>query len=251
MNTDLKVDHSVHHYTSQKEAFWGGVHEAMGAPAVVLFAGMIGFGAMGRTNGLDLWFTGFCSTFMFALPGQVVLLDMIITHSSTLAIALAVSFSSARFVTMTLTLFPQFSERDKSTGAFGAVHLVAMTAWAVSMREFPKIDAEYRRSYFVGLGIFCWMLALPGTAAGYFLAGTVSKSMTVGLIFINPLFFVLTFVDIKAMASKLAVAFGCLLGPIFYIIDADSSLLTSGVIGGTAAYWIDRTLIRKPKEAAS
>jgi len=235
-----------HSYSSQQEAFWGGVKEAIGAPAIVLFAGMIGFGAMGRTNGLDLWFTGFCSTFMFALPGQIVLLDMIITHSSTLAIAVAVSLSSARFVTMTLTLFPQFSERDKSKGAFAAVHLLAMTAWAVSMREFPMIGSQYRRSYFVGLGLFCWLLALPGTALGYFLAGTVSKTITIGLIFINPLFFVLTFTEIKTNWSRLAVVAGAILGPILYTLDPDSSLILSGLLGGSAAYWIDRLFIRKP-----
>ncbi len=239
----------THSYNSQKEAFWSGVREAIGAPAIVLFAGMVGFGAMGRTNGLDLWFTGFCSTFMFALPGQIVLLDMIITHSPLVAIALAVSFSSARFVTMTLTLFPQFSDEDKSKGSFAAVHLLAMTAWAVSMREFPKINAQYRRSYFVGLGLFCWMLALPGTALGYLLAGAVSKSITIGLIFINPLFFVLTFTDIKANWNRLAILAGCLLGPVFYTIDPDSSLLLSGLIGGTLAYWVDRVFIRKPRQA--
>jgi len=242
----LKSIQHAHNYCSRKEAFWGGVREAIGAPAIVLFAGMVGFGAMGRTNGLDLWFTGFCSTFMFALPGQIVLLDMIVTHSSIAAIAIAVSLSSARFVTMTLTLFPQFKEEDKNRGAFGAVHLLAMTAWAVSMREFPKIKPEYRRSYFVGIGLFCWLLALPGTALGYFITGMVSKPITIGLIFINPLFFVLTFVEIKSSWSKLAVLFGGILGPIFYTLDPDSSLLMSGLIGGTAAYWIDRIFIRKP-----
>ncbi len=237
---------SPHDYNSQKEAFWGGVREAIGAPAVVLFAGMVGFGAMGRTNGLELWFTGFCSTFMFALPGQIVLLEMIITHSSLAAIAVAVTLTSARFVTMTLTLFPQFSEEDKSKGAFGAVHLLAMTAWAVSMREFPRISAQYRRSYFVGLGFFCWMLALPGTALGYLLAGMVSKSITIGLIFINPLFFVLTFTEIKTNWSRLAVLAGGILGPIFYTLDPDSSLLLSGLIGGTGAYCVDRFFVRKP-----
>ena len=183
---------------------------------------------------------------MFALPGQIVLLEMIITHSSLAAIAVAVTLTSARFVTMALTLFPQFSEEDKSKGAFGAVHLLAMTAWAVSMREFPRISAQYRRSYFVGLGFFCWMLALPGTALGYLLAGMVSKSITIGLIFINPLFFVLTFTEIKTNWSRLAVLAGGILGPIFYTLDPDSSLLLSGLIGGTGAYCVDRFFVRKP-----
>jgi len=232
-------------YTSQKDAFWGGVKEGIGAPAVVLFAGMLGFGAMGRTNGLDLWYTGFCSTFMFALPGQIILLDMIVSHSSVLAIALAVTLTSTRFVTMTLTLFPQFGRSVKDKKSFGAVHLLAMTAWAVSMREFPKIQQQYRRSYFVGLGLFCWMLALPGTALGYLLAGLVSKTITIGLIFINPLFFVLTFTEIKNSWSKLAVFLGCILGPIFYMLDADTSLLMTGLVGGSLAYGFDRKFIRK------
>ena len=239
------TDNPHSRYISQRDAFMGGVREGLGPAAIVLFAGMLGFGAMGRTSGLDLWYTGFCSTIMFALPGQIILLEMIISHSSLTAIAVAVTLTSARFVTMTLTLFPQFSEKDKNKGAFGAVHLLAMTAWAVSMREFPRIKEEYRRSYFVGLGLFCWALALPATALGYLLAGMVSKTITIGLLFINPLFFVLTFTEIKATWSKLAILMGCILGPLFYSLDPDSSLLFSGLMGGTAAYWIDRKYIRR------
>jgi predicted branched-subunit amino acid permease len=236
-------------FQSTKQAFWGGIQEAMGAPSVVLFAGMIGFGAMCRTNGLDLWFAGFCSTFMFALPGQIVLLEMLTLHSALAAVVLAVSLTSARFITMTMTLFPQFSAKDKDRGAYAAVHLLAMTAWAISMREFPRMREEYRRSYFVGLGIFCWALALPGTVAGYFLAGIVPKPVTIALIFINPLFFVLTFTEIKTSWSRLAVALGCVLGPIFYTLDPDSSLLLTGLIGGSTAYWVDRRFIRRLGQA--
>ncbi len=244
MNQATDNPHAL--YSSKKDAFIGGVKDALGPPAIVLFAGMVGFGAMGRTNGLDLWFTGFCSTVMFALPGQIILLEMILSHSSLTAIALAVTLTSARFVTMTLTLFPQFSEKDKKNKlAFAAVHFLAMTAWAVSMREFPKIKMEYRQSYFVGLGLFCWTLALPATALGYLLAGIVSKTVTIGLIFINPLFFVLTFTEIKASWSRFAVLMGCILGPIFYSLDPDSSLLLSGLMGGTFAYWVDRRYVRK------
>jgi predicted branched-subunit amino acid permease len=242
---DKTTDNPHAFYQTQKDAFWGGVKDAIGAPAIVLFAGMIGFGAMGRTNGLDVWFTGICSTFMFALPGQIILLDMLISHSSLANIALAVTLTSTRFVTMTLTLFPQFSKSEKNANSFAAVHLLAMTAWAVSMREFPKIAPTYRRSYFIGLGVFCWSLALPGTVLGYLLAGMVSKTITIGLIFINPLFFVLTFTEIKHNWSKLAVLLGCILGPVFYYLDPDTSLLLTGLIGGTSAYWIERKFYRE------
>ena len=57
-------------FKNRSDAFWSGMRDAAGAPAMVLFAGMVGFGAMGRTNGVDGWFTTLSSLLMFALPGQ-------------------------------------------------------------------------------------------------------------------------------------------------------------------------------------
>ncbi|MEY3418310.1 MAG: hypothetical protein RJA46_81 [Pseudomonadota bacterium] len=110
-------------FKSRSDAFWTGIRDAAGAPAMVLFAGMVGFGAMGKTNGMDAWFTGATSFLMFALPGQVVLLEMAITGSSVLAIALAVTLTSTRFITMTVTLFPQFHEKDRNHSLYASVHL--------------------------------------------------------------------------------------------------------------------------------
>jgi predicted branched-subunit amino acid permease len=119
---------------------------------MVLFAGMVGFGERGKTNGFDVWFTTFTSFFMLALSGQVVLLEMAITGSSVLAIALAVTLTSTRFITMTVTLFPQFHQKDRNRSLYASVHLLAMTAWAISMREFHAIEIKHRLSYFVGQG---------------------------------------------------------------------------------------------------
>ncbi|CAM3809186.1 AzlC family ABC transporter permease [Polynucleobacter antarcticus] len=236
---------SVQRYQDRKEAFWSGIRDATGAPAMVLFAGMVGFGAMGRTNGFDVWFTTFSTFFMFALPGQVVLMEMALTGSSAVAIALAVSLTATRFVTMTVTLFPQFHEKDRNLGLYASVHLLAMTAWAVSMREFHSIEAKHRLSYFLGLGMLCWLISIPGTVLGYFLAGFVPQAITLGLIFINPLFFLLTFTEIKPWGNRIAIVLGCLLGPVFYILDRDTSLLTTGLVAGTIAYLIDRKVLRK------
>ncbi len=232
-------------FDSRRAAFSQGVRDALGAPVLVLFAGMVGFGAMCRANGLDIWFASFTSLLMFALPGQVVMLEMIITGSSLAAIGLAVSLTSTRFITMAVTLFPQLHERDRNPRLFAAVHIMAMTAWAVSMREFSKMAAQHRLSYFLGLGLPCWLIALPGTAIGYVIAGHVSVPVTLGLLFINPLFFLLTFTEVKPWANRLAILIGCLLGPMFYLLDRDTSLLSTGLVAGTAAYWLDRWFIRR------
>jgi predicted branched-subunit amino acid permease len=231
-------------FANRRQAFWQGLRHSLGAPAFVLFAGMVGFGAMGQTNGFDAWVTGTTSLMMFALPGQVVLLEMLISGSSLVAIAFAVTLTSTRFVTMVVTLFPQMHRRDRHLGLYLWVHLLAMTAWALSMRDFPRMSPRFRLAYFVGLGLPCWLIAMPGTVLGYFVAGWVPVYITLGLIFINPLFFLLTFTEVKPWCNRFAVLFGCVLGPMFYQWDADSSLLTTGLVAGTLAYALDRLWLR-------
>ncbi len=216
----------------------------MGAPVLVLFAGMVGFGAMGRTHGFDAWMTGITSLLMFALPGQVVMLEMFISGSSLLAIGFAVTLTSTRFVTMVVTLFPQLHRRDRNPLLYLWVHMLAMTAWAVSMREFPRMRPQHRLNYFIGLALPCWLISPLGTVLGYFVAGWVPTPVTLALVFINPLFFLLTFTDVKPWGNRLAIGLGCLLGPVFFMLDADSSLLLTGLVGGTAAYLIDRRWLR-------
>lgn len=232
-------------FQSRNDAFWSGIRDAAGAPAMVLFAGMVGFGAMGRTSGLDVWFTGATSLLMFALPGQVVLLEMALTGSSVLAIALAVTLTSTRFITMTVTLFPQLHAKDRNYRLYASVHLLAMTAWAISMREFEKIELKHRSSYFLGLGLLCWLITIPGTVLGFYLAGMVPVAVTLGLVFINPLFFLLTFTEVKPWINRISIGLGFVMGPFFYILDRDTSLLTTGLVAGTIAYLFDRKVLRK------
>ncbi len=239
-------------FAKRRQAFWQGIRDALGAPVLVLFAGMVGFGAMGRTHGFDAWMTGLTSLLMFALPGQVVMLEMFISGSSLLAIGFAVTLTSTRFVTMVVTLFPQLHRRDRNLLLYLWVHMLAMTAWAVSMREFPRMRPQHRLHYFIGLALPCWLISPLGTVLGYFVAGWVPTPVTLALVFINPLFFLLTFTDVKPWGNRLAIGLGCLLGPLFFMLDADSSLLLTGLVGGTAAYVIDRRWLRpRPVEVTT
>ena len=239
----------MNRFANRREAFWQGIRDALGAPVLVLFAGMVGFGAMGRSHGFDAWMTGLTSLLMFALPGQVVMLEMFISGSSLLAIGFAVTLTSTRFVTMVVTLFPQLHRRDRNPLLYLWVHMLAMTAWAVSMREFPRMSPQHRLNYFIGLALPCWLISPMGTVLGYFVAGWVPAAVTLGLVFITPLFFLLTFTDVKPWANRIAIGLGCILGPVFYVFDADSSLLLTGLVAGTLAYVVDRCWLRpKPVE---
>jgi hypothetical protein len=73
-----------------------------------------------------------------------------------------------------------------------------------------------------------------------------------GLVFINPLFFLLTFTDVKPWVNRIAIGLGCVFGPVFYVLDADSSLLLTGIVAGTLAYAIDRRWLRpRPTEVSA
>ncbi len=217
-----------------------GAKDAFGVPAAILFAGMLGFGAMGQANGLDIWLTSATSFFMFALPGQVVLVEMLVLSASGVTIAVAVTLTATRFFTMCLTLFPQFPEKQRTSFYYLVVHFVAMTAWAVSMRDFPKMKPEDRLSYFTGFAFVCWAVSTPATVLGYMLAGQVPSYINLGLVFINPLFFLLTFTEVKPRANRMAILLGGPIGLLSYLWFPDYSLLIAGLFGGTMAYMIDK-----------
>ena len=81
-------------FQSRREAFQAGLKQALGAPMLVLFAGMIGFGAMANTLGFSALLAMLTSLLVFALPGQVVLFEMLSAGASALTAGLAVTLTS-------------------------------------------------------------------------------------------------------------------------------------------------------------
>jgi predicted branched-subunit amino acid permease len=235
---------SVEEQSARREAFWAGVRMAVGAPAAVLFAGMVGFGALGHASHADPWLMALSSWTVLALPGQVVMVEMLAHDAAWLAITLAVTLTSSRFVIMAVTLFSQLDDRDKRPRLYAWVHLLAMTAWALSMRDFQSMPPARRGPFFLGLALVCGLVGFPGTLLGYWLAGSVHPAVTLALVLLSPLFFLLTFTEVRPWANRLAIILGCLLGPVFYLVDADSSLLTTGLLAGSLGYWVDKRWLR-------
>ena len=230
---------SLRAFSSNRDAFRAGARDAFGVPAAILFAGMIGFGALGNANGLSLQITTATSILMYALPGQVVFVEMIVLGASGVAIALATMLTAARFLPMALTLVPQIPRKDRGLSLYGVAHFIAMTSWAVTMREFERITPERRMAYLKGFGVSCWSMSFPGTVIGYLIAGYVPTPITVGLVMLNPLFFLLSFTEVRARASQLALVIGGVAGPIVYTISPSWSIVICGLVGGTLAFMLD------------
>ncbi|MEY3942547.1 MAG: hypothetical protein RLZZ133_237 [Pseudomonadota bacterium] len=226
-------------FQSKQEAFRCGVRLAIGAPAGVLFAGYIGFGALCHSLNLSIWTAAGSAFFVYALPGQMVMAEMFALGATTLLTTLAVGLTASRFLPMTLTVLPQFDgEHRGSKSLYVMVHLLAMTSWAVAMRDLPRMEPQYRQAYFWGIGLVCWGVCAPGSVIGYLIADQVPMPLTMALVFLNPLFFMLSFTEVRPAAYRLAILLGSLLGPLSHSILPDYSLLISGLVGGSLAYLV-------------
>jgi predicted branched-subunit amino acid permease len=159
-----------------------------------------------------------------------------------LVIGAAVALSSARLLPMTVTLMPYLRAPGTPRWRYYlAANWIAVTAWAMAMRDCPNLPPEQRLPYFAGFGCFLWAITLVTTGIGFFLADAVPYYVTLGLVFINPIYFMLVFAgDVRSHARILALVLGAVLGPALYLLTPDWSLLLTGLIAGSAAYLAGR-----------
>ncbi|RDD61475.1 AzlC family ABC transporter permease [Ferruginivarius sediminum] len=221
-----------------------GIREAVGVPAIVMCASFVGFGALVRHAGLSVWHGMLSTATGWGLPGQIALVEMYAAGASLFAISLAVAMAQARLLPMTITLMPVLNTgKTPRWQPFAAAHLVAVTGWAVAMRECPDMPGESRMPYYFAFAGTLWVLTIVATAAGYALAGAVPAMVNLGLVFLNPLYFMLLFVgDVRRRARALSLGFGAVCGPLMHLASPDWGLLATGLIAGTAVYVADRQL---------
>ena len=98
-------------FASDEAAFRSGVREALGAPAAVLAAGCIGYGSLAAEHGYSVAQIIFATAAIWALPGQLILLEMSAVSASAIAVIAAVALSSARFLPMTMSMIPVVRNR--------------------------------------------------------------------------------------------------------------------------------------------
>ncbi len=224
-----------------------GIREALGAPSLVLGAADVGVGSLVRGSGLPL-IQGLCSTFSaWALPGQVAVVELWAAGAGWLAITTAVWLTNLRLMPMVMALLPSLRQPGVPRWQyFAAAHLIAVTSWVIGMQRCPQLAPEKRLPYFFGLACALWGVSLLGTALGFFLAGTVPPAISLGLVFLNPVYFLLILMpaDIRNRAQILALVAGAALGPAFHLTSHDWGLLLTGLIAGTIGWaggrWMDR-----------
>lgn len=229
-------------YASPRQAFWGGVREAARVPMLIMGASFVGFGSIIHDMNWSAWHALYSTLSTWALPGQIAMAEMASRDAPLVAIVLAVGFINARLLPMVASLMPQVRHpRIPRWGYYAASMLIAATSWVGTMRRLPDLLPDQRFAYMIGYGLLLYIGSPLFTLAGYHLAGQVPHAVTLGLVFLNPLYFLVLFlVDLRSKTKVLAIVLGTVLGPLTYLLAPDWSLVATGLIGGTLAWWVGR-----------
>ncbi|WP_088343675.1 MULTISPECIES: AzlC family ABC transporter permease [Rhodomicrobium] len=223
-------------------AAWRGARETPFVPAIVLSLTFVGFGALSRETGLSWLDTLFMSVFIFALPGQVVLVDQIARGASVLTATLAVTATGVRLLPMTVALLPMLRHRRVPKWMeFAVANFVAITMWVESMRRAPGVPRHLRAAYALGIAGLLVSVSSMGGLAGFFLAAQVPPVIAAALLFMTPIYFLLAMLGgARSAAAIMPIVLGFVLGPVFHILTPELDLVLTGLIGGTASFLIAR-----------
>lgn len=230
-------------FATPHAAFWGAVREAAGVPMLVMGASFVGFGSMLHDANWSVWEALYSTLSTWALPGQIAMAEMAYSGAPLLAIVLAVGFINARLLPLVASLLPHVRRANVPAWKYYAVAmLVAATSWVGTMRRLPDLTQDQRLHYLTGYGLALYLATPFATVIGYYLAGQVPQSITMALVFLNPLYFMLLFLfDLHQVTKLLSLLFGAVLGPWLYLYIPNWSLIITGLVGGTAAWWLART----------
>ncbi len=178
----------------------------------------------------------------WALPGQVAMVELVGTGASLAAIAVAVALSGSRLLPMTVTLVPQLIAPDSPRWrAYVVAHWIAVTSWLITMSERHRLDRGARTPFFLGFALTLWLWSLAGTVVGFTVAGAVPPAMMLGLVFLNPIYFLMVLAaDATDRGRVVALGSGAVLGPMFHLVTADWGLMLTGFAAGSAGFLASR-----------
>jgi predicted branched-subunit amino acid permease len=126
---------------------------------------------------------------------------------------------------------------------FAVAHLIAMTSWAVAMRRCPELPPERRMPYFAGFALALISVAVASCPVGYYLSDAFTPLVRLGFVFLTPVYFLVSLVgDARSRLAAVALACGAAAGPLFHLASTQWSVLLTGLVGGTAAYLLQRRM---------
>ena len=219
-----------------------GIKDACGVPVIGLGLSMFTFGAYLNTSNFNL-FQSFLSTFFaFALPGQFVMAETLLSGGNLLNIFFAVLFTNARLFPMTMHVMPTIKTNKIQTWKYFLLcHFIAVTAWINYILVYKKINLNNRYKYFFGLSGFLWFSSVICTILGFIFSSLVSYKLLIALVFFNPMyFFIMTVRNLVNIQLIIVFLLSVILTPLMISVLNDWGVIMSGLISGSFVFILFR-----------
>lgn len=229
---------------STAQLVWRGVRDALVMPAWVVGLSLFAVGSLAAETGFPAGAAVLSTLLIWAGPAQVIFFGGVAAGMAMPAIALAVGLSSIRLLPMVMSIMPLLRERAKGSGLqILLAHYVAVTVWVEAARQLPSLSPQQRLPYYLGFANACVAVCTITTLLGYLLVGALPSSLAAGLLFLTPVFFTLSLVaGARNISDWVAIGSGLALAPLSTeLVGKDFDLLATGLVGGTAAYLLQKT----------
>jgi len=210
------------------------------SPAIALGCCMIAIGVLLKNLGFNLQESVFSTFLTYALPGSLVMAESMMVGASLLNIFLAVWLVNVRLYPMTVALMPLLMHENQPRWKYYlSCHFVAVSAWLIMKNNYQSVDKENRIDYWIGVGTATISIAIIGTIIGFIASDYLNKDMMIGLAIVNPVYFTCMMVgSMKTIQITLSVVLGAILGPLFFLLSPEWSILFGGFTAGTIAFFI-------------
>ena len=210
------------------------------SPAIALGASFVAVGALLKNIGFNLEQSIFSTFLTYALPGSLVMAESFIVGASLINIFLAVWLVNARLYPMTVSLMPLLLHKSQPRWKYYlSCHFIAVSAWLIMKSNYKSVEKKYRIDFWMGIGTGTWLTAIVSTVIGFLVSDHLDKNMMIGLAIVNPVYFSCMMLGaMKSLQINLSIILGSILGPAFFFISPEWSILYGGVLAGTVAYFI-------------
>ena len=210
------------------------------SPAIALGCCFIAIGALLKNIGFSVQESIFSTFLTYALPGSLVMAESLLVGASLLNIFIAVWLVNARLYPMTISLMPLLMHKSQPKWKYYlSCHFLAVSSWLIVKDKIETVEQKHRIDFWIGIGTGTWMTAIIATIAGYLLSDYLNQDMVIGLAIVNPVYFACMMVGaMKSKSISTAIILGSVLGPLFFIISPEWSILFGGILAGTIAFFI-------------
>ena len=210
------------------------------SPAIALGCCFIAIGVLLKNLGFSIQESIFSTLLTYALPGSLVMAESLLVGASLINIFLAVWLVNTRLYPMTVSLMPLLMHKSQPRWKYYlSCHFIAVSAWLIMKSSYQSVEKKHRIDFWIGIGTATWTVAIIGTIIGFLASDYLNKDIMIGLAIVNPVYFMCMMVGaMKTIQVSLSVILGAVLGPLFFFISPEWSILFGGLVAGSIAFFI-------------